>query len=452
MKEDYAKFLRQKSKTCTNSGRKVVAQINVMLFDFQKHLVEWALARKKAALFADCGMGKTFMQLEWAKNVPGKVLIVAPLAVAQQTAREARKLGLEAEFSREDTGAQIAITNYEMIEKFNAGRYAGIVLDESSILKSFMGKTKQQLMWKFKSTPYRLACTATPAPNDHMEIGNHAEFLGVMKSNEMLSRWFINDTMKMGGYRLKGHAVKPFWQWVASWAKACRQPSDLGNYSDDGYTLPKLNIKKIVVNRQESKPDDGWLFDVPTNSATDLHREKRKTIDDRVNVVKEIVNNSGEQFLVWCESNAESDALTKAIPDAIEVKGADSIQHKEDALLGFADGKYRVLVSKPSICGFGMNFQNCHNMIFASISYSYEDFYQAVRRSYRFGQKDQVNVTVVIAETEGNVWKTIHAKMNRHESMVTNMRAEILRHQEVKGLTKYQPINKTKLPQWIYTA
>jgi superfamily II DNA or RNA helicase len=449
---NYHEFLQTKSRIIDDSSLEITPDINPMLFDFQRHMVEWALARRKAAYFADCGMGKTFMQLEYAKNVPGNVLIAAPLAVAQQTCREAQKLGLDAIYSRDHVDAPIVVTNYEMLDRFNAGKFAGVVLDESSILKSFAGKMKQMLMWKFKGLSYRLACTATPAPNDHMEIGNHAEFLGLMNFNEMLTRWFINDTANTGNWRLKGHAVKPFWQWVASWAKACRQPSDLGNYSDDGYTLPKLKIKKIVVDRHESKPDDGWLFDVPTNSATELHREKRKTIDDRVDVVAQIVNPSADQFLVWCESNAESEALKKAIPDAVEVKGSDSIQHKEDALLGFADGKYRVLVSKPSICGFGMNFQNCHNMIFASINYSYENFYQAVRRSYRFGQKKPVNVTVVISETEGNVWKTIYSKMQKHESMVTNMRAEILKHSEVKGLLKYQPQTKAKLPQWIFTA
>ena len=450
--KNYSEFLHSKNRIYDDSVSDIKADINPKLFDFQRHMVEWALQKKKAAFFADCGMGKTFMQLEWAKNIPGKVLIVAPLAVAQQTAREAIKLDLPVEFSRHQTASDIIVTNYEMLEKFDCSIYKGVVLDESSILKAFTGKTKQMLVDSFKDTPYRLACTATPAPNDHMEIGNHAEFLGIMKFNEMLSRWFINDTANTGKWRLKGHAVKPFWQWVASWAKACRQPSDLGPYSDEGYTLPELSINKTIVDRAESTPEDGWLFDIPTNSATDLHKEKRKTITERVEVAAKIVNESKEQFLVWCESNAESAALKKAIPDAVEVKGSDPIHHKERALLGFADGTHRVLVSKPSICGFGMNFQSCHNMIFASISYSYEDFYQAVRRSYRFGQKQIVNVTVIISETETNVWNTIYSKMRKHESMVTNMRAEILKHNEIKGLKKYEPTKTERLPQWILTA
>jgi hypothetical protein len=324
------------------------------------------------------------------------------------------------------------------------------VLDESSILKGQTSKTRAFLCEAFKQTPYKLACTATPAPNDYTELGNHAEFLGIMSAQEMLTRWFVHDSANTADWRLKGHAVKPFWEWVSSWAACVSKPSDLG-YSNDGYDLPPLNIETHKVDGETKTAfDDGLLFEMPEVNATSLHRQKRATVEDRVSLVAEMVNDSNDPWVVWCESNQESELLAKAIPDAVEVKGSDSADAKEERLVAFSEGRARVIVSKPSICGFGLNWQHCNNIAFASISYSYEQFYQAVRRSWRFGQYNPVNVHVVIADAEIAVWRTIERKATDHESMKEHMRWAVFKKGvESKGKLEYNPKHEASLPQWL---
>lgn len=393
------------------------------LFDFQKDIVLWALRKGRAAIWADCGLGKSFMQLSWGhivhQQTGGDVLILAPLAVASQTVDEGKKLGIRVQMCRSQSDVQpgLNITNYEMLSHFDLSHFVGVVLDESSILKSFMGKTKRALVDGFTNTPYRLACTATPAPNDNMEIGNHAEFLGIMPSNEMLMRWFINDTMKSGHYRLKGHATKDFWAWVSSWAVSVRKPSDLG-YPDDGFVLPDLIVRHHYVETDVTVgQDEGQLFRAPTMSATNLHKEMRITAPDRALAVANLVNNSDETWVVWCNTNYEADELVKLIPDAVEVRGSESVEAKERKLTAFTRGEYRVIITKPGIAGYGLNWQHCHHTVFVGLSYSFEDFYQAVRRLYRFGQRHAVEVVIVAADTETPLVASLESKIHAHMQM-----------------------------------
>lgn len=420
----YANFLMTKRATSQTAGIDVALDdIHPMLFDFQREIVRWSLRKGRAAIFADCGMGKTFMEIEWGRLVcahtGGDVLILAPLAVAAQTVAEGAKIGVQVHVCRSqaDVCPGINIANYEMLSHFDANHFAGIILDESSILKSYMGKTKRALVEAFNATPYRLACTATPAPNDVMEIGNHSEFLGVMPSNEMLMRWFINDTMSNGKYRLKGHATKDFWQWVASWAISLRRPSDMG-YSDDGFVLPELRMERCYVETDITVGvESGQLFRAPAMSATNLHKEMRITAPDRAQAVANLVNASDEIWAVWCNTNYEADELVRLIPDAIEVRGSESLVEKERKITAFAQGKARVIIGKPQMLGYGLNWQHCSHTAFVGLSYSFEDFYQAVRRIYRFGQKQPVEVVIVAAETEAPLVATLERKMHAHMQM-----------------------------------
>lgn len=407
------------------------------LFPWQRKIVAWALRLGRAALFADCGLGKTAMQLTWAKEVArhtGKpVLILSPLAVATQTLGEGKKFGIQVTICRSQASVAkgVNVTNYQKLlssdgiglsDQWDLSDFAGVVLDESSILKSFTGKTKQVLCSAFVDTPFRLACTATPAPNDHLELGNHSQFLGIMDSDEMISRWFINDTSEAGKYRLKKHAAKDYWRWVASWAVCLGKPSDLG-YADDGFCLPPLKYHQHVVDgNATADAPEGYLFRCDSLTATTLHAEMRKTASARAARVAALVNASPEAWVVWCNTNYEADELVKVIPDAVEVRGSDSEYDKEEKLSLFATGQRRVIISKPSICGFGLNWQHCHNVAFVGLSYSHEQFYQAVRRSWRFGQKEDVHCHVVIADTEGEVLAAIHRK----EVALAEMRREMV--------------------------
>lgn len=452
----YAEFLQSKRAVFQLSGIDVpLDTIHPELFPFQKTLVQWALRKGRAALFCECGMGKTYMQLSWAHFVyfhTGKdVLILAPLAVASQTVSEGQKLGIRVHICRSQTDVRpgINITNYEMLQHFDPDWFAGVVLDESSILKSYMGKTKRALVDAFASTPYRLCCTATPAPNDHMELGNHSEFLGVMPSSEMLMRWFINDTMSNGHYRLKGHASKDFWEWVSSWAVSLRKPSDLG-FSDMGFVLPALKmIHKYIATDITQDVPDGQLFRLPTMSATSIHKEMRLTAADRAQSVADLVNASDETWVVWCNTNYEADELTKRIPDAVEVRGSESISVKERKLTDFTQGKTRVMITKAGIAGYGLNWQHCHNVAFVGLSYSFEDVYQAIRRSYRFGQEYQVNVYIVAADTEGPLVASLERKMKAHMQMASAMNSNCLSLQEDLKLTAYNPQVPMMLPEWL---
>jgi hypothetical protein len=424
---EYQEFLESKRIEAVPKGIEVSRdRLNPMLMPFQADLVEWALNIGRAGLFCDCGLGKTPMSLDWARIVceetGGNVLILAPLAVSKQTMREAAKFHVEATLcrSQEDVKPGINITNYEMLSHFDSASFVGVVLDESSILKSFQGKTKVAIETAFKHTPYKLNCSATPDPNDLLELLNQSSHLGIMPSNEALARWFIVDSMHMGGYRLKKHAVKEFWGHVGTWAACVSMPLDMG-YDNGDFVLPELTIEEILVDvdLQEDKGD--LLFRIPDLNATSFNREKRLTLAARVERAREIVSRDDEQYAVWCDTNFEADALRAAIPEAVEVRGSDSTEKKEQAAIDFMDGKIRVLISKSSIFGYGLNLQNCHNTVFCGMSFSYERFYQTVRRFYRFGQKYPVNVWVILGKTEENILNIVKAKERQHEETKKNV-------------------------------
>lgn len=420
----YEEFLASKARIDAPTGIADPGDLNPSLFDFQRDIVRWALRRGRAAIFADCGMGKTLMQLEWARHIPGRVIVAAPLAVAGQTVREASTFGIEgAKYLREDDGqTRIVVTNYEMLERFNPAAFTGIVLDESSILKSYTGKFRNHLVHEWGRLPFRLCATATPAPNDYMELGSHSEFIGAMRSSEMLSAFFINDQSCVGRYTIKGHAQQAFWRWLASWAVMIRRPSDLG-YDDGDFVLPPLVYHEHVVN--PSKAPEGLLFDLPAHTMKERQTARRSSVPDRVEKAAEIAMEDDGPCLVWCDRNDESAALTAAIPGAVEVKGSDSIEHKEWALNAFSSGDIQRLVSKPSIAGWGMNWQHCNRVVFTGLSDSFEQFYQSVRRCWRFGQKKTVHCNIVTAQTEGAVVRNIKRKerqaMELAEGMAKNM-------------------------------
>ena len=431
MEIDYAQFLQQKAIVSKPAGITPLRE-HPALFPFQRDIVCWALRIGRTAIFADCGLGKTAMQLEWAYQVSQSrdgqaVLILAPLAVAEQTAQtEAKKFGFEVTLCEDagDVRPGINITNYEKLHKFNGASpgvsvtdWAGIVLDESSILKAFDGKTRTALIDFAGSIPFRLACTATPAPNDHMELGNHAEFLSILTMPEMLATFFVHDGGDTSKWRLKGHAQEDFWKWVASWAVMLRKPSDLG-YSDDGFDLPALEIHQHVTAVGEPFET---LFHIEANSLIERRAARRDSLTERVLLASKLVNEAPGSWLIWCDLNAEAAALAATIRDSVNVTGSDPPEKKRNALLNFAQGHQRVLVSKPSICGFGMNFQVCHQVAFVGLSDSYEAFYQAVRRCWRFGQTESVQCHVITAETEGAVVKNIQRKEAAAEKMAEGM-------------------------------
>ena len=417
---NYESFIAAKAITDPATGLNVIPPLNPMLFPFQLDMVRWALARGRAAIFADCGMGKTLMQLEWAQHIPGEVLILAPLAVSAQTVREGEKFGVKVGYARSDEQIKerITITNYEMLPHFNVDRFTGVVLDESSILKSYDGKTRTAIVNGFSQTPFRLACTATPAPNDYMELGNHSQFLGVMSYTEMLSMFFVHDGGETQKWRLKGHAESEYWKWLCSWAVMIRKPSDLG-YEDGDFKLPEMIMHDVTVKIDE--PSNGWLFALQAETLQERIAARRDSIAERVAHCAAIANATTKPFLVWCNLNSESDALVRAIPGAVEVKGSDSAESKEKNLLAFSRGELRVMVTKPSIAGHGLNWQHCADMAFVGLSDSYEQFYQAVRRCWRFGQKQSVNVHVICAETEGAVVQNIKRKEREALAMAANM-------------------------------
>ena len=414
----YRTLIDRKALSAPSCGLDYDGPLLPALFDFQAKIVRWALSKGRCAIFADCGLGKTLMQLEWARIVPGDVLILTPLAVAQQTLAEAERFGIDAAISRDgERKAKITITNYQQLHKFDVSQYGGIVLDESSILKSYDGKMRTLIIEETKRVPYRLACTATPAPNDHIELGNHSEFLGSMTRVEMLATFFVHDGGDTSKWRLKGHAVDDFWLWVATWAVAVKTPADLG-CSAEGFDLPALNIIEHVADTDYSQI--GLLFPMAL-SLTEQRAARKASLGDRVQIVADMVNGSDEQWLVWCDLNAEGDAIAAAIPGSVQVAGADSDENKTDRMLGFARGEYRVLVTKPQIAGFGMNWQGCHNMAFAGLTHSYERFYQAVRRCWRFGQKSGVDVHVVLSEPEAAIMTSIRRKEADADAMASAM-------------------------------
>jgi DNA modification methylase/superfamily II DNA or RNA helicase len=420
---DYEEFIASKRYEWAACGFDAV-DMNDSLYPFQRDIVKWACKKGKAAIFADCGMGKTPMQLEWARQIvdhtSGMVLILAPLAVAAQTEREGAKFGIAVNRCRtqDDLKPGINITNYEMLQHFDDAEFSGVVLDESSILKSYSGSMRNAIIDRFQSTPYRLACTATPAPNDFMELGNHSEFLGVMARTEMLAMFFVHDGGSTSEWRLKGHAVEKYWDWVSNWACMITKPSDLG-YDDEGFELPELNIETDTI---ESGMDPGErLFNVSDLTLLEQQRARRSTVEVKGDFIADIVNQSDEPWLIWCDLNAESDYLANSISDSVEVKGSDTIESKEDAMIGFSTGKYRVLVTKPSIAGFGMNWQHCHHVAFCGLSHSYEQFYQAVRRCYRYGQTCPVDVHIVVTEKEQAIVSNVTRKKEASNEMKEQM-------------------------------
>lgn len=425
--KDYIQFIESKKKRISETGFTVnETELNPALFDFQRHIVKTALKKGRYAIFADCGLGKTLMQLEWAKHVSEytkmPVLVLCPLAVSGQTIQEGAKFGIEVSRYSCQLSQGVYVLNYDQLDTVNPDDFGGVVLDESSILKNFEGKTRTAIIEMFADTPYKLACTATPSPNDPMELGNHAEFLNVMSRNEMLAMYFIHDGGDTSKWRIKGHAEQVFWDWVSGWAVMLGKPSDIG-FSADGYDLPPLNL----IERQITTPqrDNGRLFNDVHVSATDFNRELRITKVERLSEVAQIVNASDEPFLIWIRQDEEGDYLRGEIPEAVEVRGSHSQQYKEDKLLGFARGEFRVLITKTKIAQFGLNFQNCHNQVFASLDFSFEGLYQAIRRSYRFGQKNAVNIFLVTTDTMQNVVAAIDKKQKQFEQMQNAMTAAI---------------------------
>lgn len=448
----YQKFVAEKGVAAKSVGFASSA-LPDRLFQHQRTAVDFALEKGRAALFLDTGLGKSGCEAVFADEAmrhTGKPsLILTPLAVAKQMQRECAAFGVDASIVQrsDEVGNGVSIANYERLSKLDTSRFGAVVLDESSILKAFAGQTKRALVAAFRDTPYKLAATATPAPNDHMELGNHAEFLGVMGGMEMLCRWFINDASTASqDWRLKGHAVDDFWSWVASWARAASLPSDLGG-DNSGFILPPLRTRLHTVGVDLTvNADDGMLFRIPDNSATAIHREKKLTIDERVAQAAEIANSHDGYCIVWCERDDESAALAAAIPDAIEVKGSMPLDRKEEALDAFAMAQRRVLVSKPSLAGFGLNLQHVDCQIFASLSHSYERFYQAIRRSYRFGQTKPVMAHVVIAETEHGIWRNIERKSRDHDKMKRAMSQSMVRAQSDRGRRAYTRSEAVMLP------
>jgi DNA modification methylase len=418
---DYHDFLRTKAPVVPDYGFEVdPASFHPLLFEFQRDFTTWALRKGRSAIFADTGLGKTFMQLEWAKAVSeycnAPVLIVAPLSVAKQTVDEGRKIDIDAHYTRTpDSLAQINTTNYEMVKHFDPALFAGVVLDESSILKSFNGKTRQTLTEMFENTLYKLCCTATPAPNDVGELSNHSEFLGIMTGMEMLATFFTKGSTHE--WRLKGHAAQQFYRWLASWGMAIRKPSDLGY--EDNFELPSLNVIPNIFDA-EYVPE-GQLFSTGLKGLSDRLAVRREMMGMRIEQAASIVNGSGEQWLVWCWLNKESDALARAFPHATVVQGSDSIDYKEAVLRDFQHGEIEILITKPKIAGFGMNFQNCRNMLFFGLTDSWETYYQATRRCWRYGQERPVNVHIALAEPERPIFENILRKEREADRMMSEL-------------------------------
>lgn len=543
----YSDFLRSKRIDAPSTGIADPPALSTKLFPFQRDITRWALRRGRAAIWADCGLGKGWMALEWARVVTehtGRpVLILAPLAVSQQFAREGAKLGVNVTVCREgsDVREGINVVNYERIHKIDAGRFAGVVADESSILKDHTASTRNAIIEAFAHTRFKLSCTATPAPNDHIELGNHAEFLGVMSRVEMLSMFFVHDGGSTQDWRLKGHARKEFWRWISSWAVNIRFPSDLG-YDDCDFRLPPLRMHEHVVQTDDAMARNaGMLFAYEANGLQEQRAARRGSLDERVKIAAEMVNASSEPWIVWCDLNAESEALTKAIPDAVQVTGSDSSDWKEMAAewfignvcicgakkglpdtwqtptnmtqcsraknaktptrgprckenstlttatsqdvsegccvqtatwdsaslettqqnsneppctCGHKSGR-RVLVSKASIFGHGLNFQHCHNTAFVGISHSFEAWYQAIRRTYRFGQTQPVDCHVITSSAEGPVVANLKRKQADAESMATGMLEHMrdIQKANIKASTRtfddYKPKVSMRIPSWV---
>lgn len=482
MTTDYRQFIASKRKTASAVGFSVESvDLNSNLWDWQSLIVQWCLRLGRAAVFADCGLGKTLIQLAWAEQVTRHtdkpVLILCPLAVGWQTKREAERFGIRCPVrivaAMTDIAADsgICICNYEKLHLFDCSVFGGVVLDESSVLKNYTGKTKQALISEFRNTRFKLACTATPAPNDMLELGNHAEFLGIMPSNEMIARWFINDSMKCGKYRLKAHGEQDYWKWVSSWAVCISKPCDLGEqFQDNRYTLPELKIVKTFLE-SESIPKGYLINPGKTVSATNVHEEKRASLIQRCREVVQLVKTeSRKPWVVWCGTDYEANEILRQLGvrgdgkddlgGVVEVRGSHSVETKEDRLNSFSRGLSRVIITKPEIGGFGLNWQHCDQMTWFA-SFSYEQFYQSVRRMLRFGQQAKaVTVHVIASENEESVVQAIAAKEQQHLEMKSGMseRMKAFTQESVLGgdgdsrnLKRYVPKTVANTPEWLQT-
>jgi superfamily II DNA or RNA helicase len=460
MAMEYIDFLTAKSGTSATQGISAPLR-DYHLFPHQRDLASWALRRGRAAIFADTGLGKSRMQLAWADTVHREtgldVLILAPLAVAEQTKEEAASIGMTVTHAREavDIRHGINITNYDRLHKFDAAHFVGVVLDESSIIKHHAAKTLQLLLDRFRDTPYKLCATATPAPNDWTELGNHAEFLGVRSRAEMLAEFFVHDGGNTQVWRLKGHAREVFWRWVASWGSMVRSPADLG-HDASAYALPPLNVHQHTVETEHDLANG--LFPIEAQTLMERRAARRDSLADRVQACAQMVNADRQPWVVWCDLNDEGDALTAAIEGAVQIAGADDADTKERRLRDFSHGKIRVLVSKPSICGFGLNWQHCARMAFVGVTDSFEAYYQAVRRCWRFGQKLAVDVHVFASQQEGAVVANLRRKEMEAKSMADAMAAETLDavRANILGRTKetnpYQPAARMRIPSFLESA
>jgi hypothetical protein len=470
---DYRAFLDRKSQFNAGSGFEP-AWMPEFLFDFQASLIEWATRKGRAMIAADCGLGKTPMQLVWAENVIRKtnrpVLIFAPLAVSRQIVREAEKFGIEAAYSADGKpAANITVANYERLGKFDPDHYAGAVLDEASIVKHWSGATQKAATRFLSKMPYRLLCTATPAPNDYIEMGTLSEALGEMTYSDMLATFFrqISDDEKkkrataddithsrrlswrviqsIGQWALRPHAFEPFWKWVSTWARACRKPSDLGDFDDSPFVLPELIRRDHVVVPRT--PPDGWLFTVPAFGLNQERSERRRTIEERGELVADLTASS-DSAVVWCHLNPEGDHLEKVIPGAVQIKGSQSLAEKEERILAFLDGEARVLVTKPKIAGLGLNLQHCAHVV-NFVDHSYEQFYQCVRRCYRFGQKRPVTLDVIATEGEVNVRRS----MDRKERLANQMFDSVVEFMnEAQGVGPRAATREPEVPGWMACA
>lgn len=458
--DSYLDFLAQKAARVELRGLKSVPILREHLFAFQHHAVSHALRAGCAGTFLDTGLGKTEVQLEWCQHAleatNGRALILTPLAVAQQTRKRAERWGYEARVIRDqsEVGLGINICNYDRLDRLCPEAFGAVSLDEASILKSFTGKTTRALIDAFKGCRFKLVATATPAPNDHMELGNYAEYLEIMQTNEMLSRWFINDTSTASQeWRLKGHAEQDFWDWMASWSRMAEKPSDLGDGGNDArFELPPMHLRRHRSRDTEIRGLTDGLFTDLSMSATSLHDVKRQTSAARADAVGAVVAaEPSEPRILWVDTDYEADAVKSAVKDAKEIRGSMSIDEKEDRLASFETGEILHLIAKPSMCGFGLDWSHCARMAFVGRSYSYETWYQAVRRCLRFGQKREVIVDLIVAEGEDTIGRAIDRKASDHASMKASMRAAMHRAMTVSRETKipYNPTHKGKLPAWL---
>lgn len=457
----YEDFIARKLKRVPPTGLVSPPALPDGMFDFQKALTGWALRRGRSAIFADTGLGKSRMQLAWADAVHREtghdVLILAPLAVAAQTVQEGRSIGVEVMQCREpgEVVRGINITNYDRLHKFDCSRFGAVVLDESSVIKHHTSKTLAMLLEAFAQTPFKLCATATPAPNDWTELGTHAEFLGICTQVEMLSEFFVHDGGDTQTWRLKGHARREFWRWVASWAALVRSPSDLG-FDASRYALPALRVSQHTTpSGEHCQESTGLLFALEANTLSERRDARRASLEGRVAACAEMVNADRQPWIVWCDLNAEGDALKAAIPDAVEIRGSDDPEVKEQRLMDFADGKIRVLVTKPSIAGFGLNWQHCARMAFVGVTDSWEAYYQAVRRCWRFGQSREVQVHIFASDLEGAVVSNLARKEKDAKTMADALSAETKDAvmEEVTGVIRntnpYSPERTANIPSWL---